>query len=129
MFLVFRANGARDWATNLEISTKHGDKVDKVEFHHIFPKAYMRKVRPDLDPRLVDDIANLAFIGSKTNKEISDHAPKEYAALFPEDFLKAQLVEFAEGTDDPGGFERFIENRRASLAEAINKFLGLSQAG
>lgn len=127
MFLAFRANGAQDWTTGLKISSKHADKADKIEFHHIFPKAYMRKARTDLDPRLVDDIANLAFIGAKTNKEISARAPKEYAAGFPAQQLKAQLVEFPDGTDDPERFERFIENRRRALAEEINKFLGFNE--
>lgn len=126
MFLAFRANGAQDWTTQLNISPKHADKADKIEFHHIFPKAYMRKVRSDLDPRLVDDIANLAFIGAKTNKEISAHAPKEYAAWYSEELLKAQLVEFPDGTDDPDSFERFVENRRSALAQEINKFLGFT---
>ncbi|MFJ6313693.1 GmrSD restriction endonuclease domain-containing protein [Pseudarthrobacter oxydans] len=127
MFLAFRANGAQDWTTGLKISPKHADKADKIEFHHIFPKGYMRKARPDLDPRLVDDIANLAFIGAKTNKEISAHAPKEYAAWFSGEQLKAQLVEFPDGMDDPEGFERFIENRRGALAQEINEFLGFNE--
>lgn len=127
MFLAFRANGAQDWTTGLKISPKHADKADKIEFHHIFPKAYMRKARPDLDPRLVDDIANLAFIGAKTNKEINAHAPKDYAAWFSAEQLRAQLVEFPDGTDDHEKFETFIENRRSALAQEINKFLGFNE--
>nr|WP_275588211.1 DUF262 domain-containing protein [Paenarthrobacter ilicis] len=127
MFLAFRANGAQDWTTNLKISPKHADKADKIEFHHIFPKAYMREARKDLDPRLVDDIANLAFIGARTNKEISAQAPMEYASWFPEKVLKAQLVEFPDGTGAPERFEKFIENRRNALTREINKFLGLSE--
>lgn len=127
MFLAFRANGAKDWSTHLRISPKHADKADKIEFHHIFPKAYMRKARGDLDPRLVDDIANLAFISAKTNKEISAHSPKEYAPWYSEELLRAQQVEFPNATDDPVHFEKFIENRRSAVAREINKFLGFNE--
>ena len=127
MFLAFRANGARDWTTKLQISPKHADRADKIEFHHIFPKAYMRNARADLDARLIDDIANLAFIGAKTNKEITHHAPKQYVAWFAEDLFKTQLIEFPDGANDADGYEAFIENRRRMLAEEINKFLRLNE--
>ena len=127
IFLAFRANGARDWTTKLQISPKHADRADKIEFHHIFPKAYMRNARADLDARLIDDIANLAFIGAKTNKEITHHSPKQYAAWFAEDLFKTQLIEFPDGANDADGYEAFIENRRRMLAEEINKFLRLNE--
>lgn len=127
LFLAFRAKGAKDWATNLEISPKHSGSADKIEFHHIFPKAYMKKARAGVEPREVDDIANLAFIGAKTNKEIRDRAPQEYASDYASDLMAAQLVSFPDGTDAPEQFERFLEIRRAALASEINRFLGLPE--
>jgi hypothetical protein len=125
IFMALRANGARDWATNLVISPKHAGSADKIEFHHIFPKAYLKKVRPDLDAREVDDIANLAFIGSKTNKEIRDRGPSEYAADYSPSLLDAQLVSFNDGHDQPEAYEQFIADRRQALAAEVNNFLGL----
>lgn len=124
MFLLFRANGACDWASNLQISPKLEGYADKIEFHHIFPKAFMTRERSDLDPRLFDDIANLPFISAETNKRIRDRAPKDYAADYPAARLQAQLVTFPDDTNIPSQFEQFCENRRAALAEAINEFLG-----
>lgn len=123
IFLALRANGARDWTTNLVISPRHAGSADKIEFHHIFPKAYLKKVRPDLEARAVDDIANLAFIGSKTNKEIRDRGPHEYVSDYAAPLLDAQLVSFAGGLDQPDQFEQFVANRRQLLADEINKFL------
>jgi uncharacterized protein with ParB-like and HNH nuclease domain len=41
MFLAFKADGAKDWNTNLEISVNHGGKQDKLQFHHIFLKFHV----------------------------------------------------------------------------------------
>lgn len=125
LFLAMRLDGARDWKTNLEISPKHGGSADKIEFHHIFPKAFMKRARPDLEVRDVDDFANLAFIGSETNKDIRDRPPSEYAGDYDNELLAVQLVTFVDGTAHPDAFERFIEHRRAAIAERLNRFLGL----
>lgn len=125
IFLALKARGARDWATNLAISPKHGGAADKIEFHHIYPKAYLRRTRPDIDGRDVDDIANLAFISARTNKDIRDRPPYEYAVDYDPELLKAQLISLAPDNDSPADFERFVAFRRTELARAINSFLGL----
>ncbi len=125
LFLAFRQDRARDWATNLEISPKHHGKSDVIEYHHIFPKAYLKKKRPDLAQPVVDDIANLAFIGSTTNKRITDRAPSEYRTDFEGSLLSAQLIDFDGGLDEPASFEAFTEARRAAIARRLNTFLGL----
>lgn len=125
LFLAFRRDRARDWATNLEISPKHHGKSDVIEYHHIFPKAYLKKKRPDLPQPVVDDIANLAFIGSTTNKKITDRAPSEYRADFERSLLSVQLIDFDGGLDEPASFEAFTEARRAAIARRLNAFLGL----
>ena len=127
MFLMFRSAGARDWATNLQISPKHSGSADKIEFHHIFPKAHLRRERPDLEAREVDDIANLAFIGAQTNKEIRDRPPREYATRFTPTRLAEQLVTIDGELDGAENFEKFTERRRSALADAINKVLGVDE--
>lgn len=125
MFLAFRAADARDWKTNLKISAKHAGKADTIEYHHVFPKAYLRKVQPHLANGQVDDIANLAFIGSETNKKITDRAPKDYRLDFSDEVMATQLIDFADSRDAETGFERFVEHRRAAIAARLNEFIGL----
>lgn len=75
MFLAFRAAGAKDWRSHLAIALDHSGAQHRLQFHHIFPKAVLKT---SFTAREADDIANLAFIGGKTNRAISDKAPAVY---------------------------------------------------
>src|SRR6266568_2998973 len=75
MFLAFRDAGARDWQSNLAIALGHRGAQHRLQFHHIFPKAVLKG---SYTAREADDIANLAFIAGKTNRQISDKAPSNY---------------------------------------------------
>jgi hypothetical protein len=63
MFLAFRAAGAKDWTSNLQISLDHSGAQHKLQFHHFFPKALLTKHH--FTTRDADDIANLTFIGGR----------------------------------------------------------------
>jgi len=126
MFLAFRAAEARDWKTSLKIGANHAGKADAIEYHHLFPKAYLRREKPNLISGQVDDIANLAFIGSETNKIISDRAPSEYKTDFSAQVMGRQLVDFSHGLDAAEDFEQFITKRRAAIAARLNEFIGVS---
>lgn len=128
MFLAFKADGAKDWNTNLEISVNHGGKQDKLQFHHIFPTAYMKKQAKLMELPNTDDIANLAFIGGKTNREISDKAPIDYLKKILEGSGKIQLEKQAIPTDPellkPEAFAEFLFQRRELVAKKLNIFIG-----
>lgn len=130
MFLAFRADEAKDWNTNLEISINHSGKQDKLQFHHIFPTAYMKKKAKDLDAPSTNDIANLAFIGGKTNREISDKAPSDYLKQLLMSPNVIQLEKQAIPTDiellKPEAFDKFLKLRREMIAKRLNQFLGNS---
>jgi hypothetical protein len=128
MFLAFKEDGARDWNTNLTISVNHSGKQDKLQFHHIFPTAFMKKQAKLMDLPSTDDIANLAFIGGKTNREISDKAPADYMKKILEGDGKVQLENQAIPTDlellKPESYADFLTLRRKLIAERLNRFLG-----
>ena len=75
MFLAFRADGAKDWRSNLAIALDHEGAHHRLQFHHIFPKAVLKSAYTS---READDIANLCFISGKTNRQISDKEPSQY---------------------------------------------------
>jgi hypothetical protein len=124
MFLTFRSADARDWKTNLKIGINHAGKADAIEYHHVFPKAYLRKHVPNIGANMVDDIANLAFIGSETNKIIGDKSPSNYKREFSEEVLARQLVHLPDGLDTSENFELFLTKRRSLIADNLNEFIG-----
>ncbi|MDO9016034.1 MAG: DUF262 domain-containing protein [Deltaproteobacteria bacterium] len=126
MFLAFRAAGAQDWSSNIGIALDHKGNQHKLQFHHLFPKAVLRKHYPARD---ADDIANLAFIGGKTNRQISDREPAKY---FPEVFAKSTSAAFDAQcipTDSVllsvSAYRDFLAERRTRIAARLNAFLGV----
>jgi hypothetical protein len=130
MFLAFREVDATDWETHLAISPSHSGVSDRIQFHHIFPKAYLKRKAPELVTRQVDDIANLAFIGGRTNLKITDKAPKDYLASIVNSDTKVELEKQCIPTDiklyEVENFGLFMEERRKLLLNRLNEFLDIS---
>lgn len=125
MFLAFRRAGAKDWRSNLTIALDHSGAQHRLQFHHIFPKAVRKSA---YTAREADDIANLAFIGGKTNRAISDKAPAEY---FPALIAKAGHGAFEAQCIPTQGtllqlesYKVFLAQRRQEVTQRLNRFLG-----
>jgi len=124
MFLAFRAAGATDWYSNLLISLDHSGAQHRLQFHHIFPKAILKA---GYTSRESDDIANLAFIGGKTNRSISDKPPAEYLpnliqrlGTAPFDMQCIPIHTDLLGTQR---YKEFLEMRRTQITVRLNEFL------
>lgn len=127
MFIAFREDGAKDWYSKLEISVKHRGNEDKLQFHHIFPKAFLKQSYPDLRRNQVNDISNLAFIGGKTNREISAKPPAEYLKKIIEskdvELLNLQAIPTEGEILDEYSYDDFLLKRRKAIVKRINKLL------
>lgn len=125
MFLAFKSAGARDWHSNLAISLDHSGVQHRLQFHHIFPKALLTK-KAGVTPREADDIANLAFIGGKTNRAISDKAPASYLPPLiqqhPQSFT-AQVIPTSAELLELDSYKAFLTERRTLIAKRLNEFL------
>lgn len=124
MFLAFRAAEAKDWLSNIAIAINHQGKQHKLQFHHIFPQARMKGA---YTPREVNDIANLCFIGGKTNRQIKDKEPKDY---FPEIIdengctpFEAQCIPTEKEFLSRENYKDFLLERRKRIATRLNEFL------
>jgi len=129
MFLAFRAAEARDWRSNLTISLGHSGAQHWLQFHHIFPKAVLKSA---FTSREADDIANLAFIGGKTNRSISDKSPREYlpeaiCKAGPEAF-SAQCIPINPELLELSHYKDFLIERRRLISNRLNQFLGTEPA-
>jgi hypothetical protein len=124
MFLAFRAGGAKDWRSNLVISLNHSGSQHQLEFHHIFPKAILKK---DYSSREADDIANLAFIGGSTNRKISSKSPAAYLASVLEKIgpfgLASQAIPSDPRLFEVENYKEFLAERRHAIAKYLNEFL------
>jgi hypothetical protein len=127
MFLAFRADGARDWTSNLQISLDHSGAQHRLQFHHFFPKALLGKA--GFSSREADDIANLTFISGRTNRKISDKPPSVYLPEIIERQGNEPLSLQAIPNDllllETNKYRDFLMARRVLLAARINSFLGI----
>lgn len=124
MFLAFRSAGAKDWRSNLAIALDHSGSHHRLQFHHIFPKAVLKT---SYTGREADDIANLCFVGGKTNRQISDKQPSQY---FPPLIEKSggapfemQCIPTAQSLLGVETYKEFLRERRAVIAKRLNDFL------
>ncbi len=126
LYIVLKANGAKDWKTGLALSDQHLGASHKIQYHHIFPKSLL----PDVgyEKREINEIANMAFIGGKTNREIRNKKPIEYLekeiiTKRGEDALASQLVTIDRNLWHIENYRNFLVDRRKKIADAINKFM------
>jgi len=130
-YIVARSQGAVDWFTGLKLYGKNIGKPYRIEDHHIFPQSSLYKSgKYDSGNRehvrIVNELANRAFLTSKANLHASNALPEKYltgvVGNFP-DALRAQFV-----PDDPSlwqfdRYEDFLAERRKQIATAINDFM------
>jgi hypothetical protein len=124
-------NGARDFHTGNRLTTDFlSDPQRKVEDHHIFATAYLKK---KLGRRAENSILNRCLIDNVTNKIISDKAPSAYlkgvedhlGAERLEDVLSSHLIP----TSGPGApindeVDAFLHAREQLLLKAISSVTG-----
>lgn len=127
MFLAFKGAGATDWRTQVAISLDHSGAQHRLQFHHFFPKDVLKG---RYAARLANDIANLSFIGGKTNQKIgkkppSDYLPPVLAKTGPAPF-DAQCIPTSPALLTVDRYEDFLKERRALIAARLNQFLGLT---
>jgi hypothetical protein len=124
LFLAFRATEAKDWRSNLAISLDHSGPHHRLQFHHIFPKAQLKK---GFTSREAVDIANLAFVGGETNRGISDKPPATYlpplVAQHGAQVFDAQAIPIEADLLAVPNYKAFLAQRRKLIAARLNEFL------
>lgn len=124
VFIALKENGALDWYTGLGLSLSHQGQYHYIQYHHIFPKSLLKD---KYDPKEINEIANLAFISGKTNKQISNKKPDEYLRdiinKYGTDAVEKQAVTTDENLLKLDKFIDFIEKRRVDLAKRLNEFV------
>ncbi len=124
LYLLTRMGEARDWGTGLALKSSLLGKMNKLEVHHIFPKAqlYKRKFkRPE-----VNALGNFCFLTKDTNLQISDRLPEDYFAEIEAKHpgaLASQWIPIDPSLWKMENYRAFLEARRELLAAETNKRL------
>ncbi|MFN7491092.1 MAG: hypothetical protein ACK5QK_15365, partial [Chryseotalea sp.] len=107
------------------IGEKMVGRIHALQFHHIFPKSLLK--RQSVSSKEINEIANLAFIGGRTNRNISNKEPEKY--LFEvikdrgEEILGHHLLPSDRNLWKLNSYQDFLIYRREKLVESINSFL------
>jgi hypothetical protein len=121
---VTRANNPVDWKTGEPLKGSY-----ELESHHIFPRG---KLYEEYDSgnsthrKMVNEIANRAFLTPQTNRELGDSLPENYLPEIVEDHPEALESQFIpENTElwKMDNYEDFLAKRRELLADAINDYM------
>lgn len=121
LYMLTRMGEARDWGTGLPLKANLLGKMNRLEVHHIFPKAQLYKRQYYRSE--VNALANFCFLTKDTNLNISDRLPDEY---FPEIEAKHPGALASQWIpEDPAlwrmeNFRDFLEARKALLAAETN---------
>jgi len=125
LFMIAKQKGVKDWFTGLGISEKTTGKTHAVQFHHIMPKSLL-KIH-GYDNRLINDMANLTFIGGRTNKSLGNKPLKDYLSEIinkqGEIVYEHNLIPRDEHMLEIENFEAFLNYRRNAIVNEINSFI------
>jgi len=125
LFLIAKQKGVKDWFTGVGINEKNAGRAHAVQFHHIIPKSLLKN--HGYDSKSINDIANLTFIGGKTNRNISNKLPTTYLAeiitkrghsVYGDNHIPVDKLLW-----EIENFTSFLEYRRKLLVNEINNFI------
>ncbi|MDE0034627.1 MAG: DUF262 domain-containing protein [Deltaproteobacteria bacterium] len=124
LYMLTRMGEAKDWGNGLPLKAAMLGTLNRLEVHHIFPKA--RLYAHGYERSQVNALANFCFLTQGTNLSISDRLPNEY---FPEveakhpGALASQWIPTDTALWQVENYGEFLEARRTLLAAEMNRRL------
>jgi len=124
LYLLSRVCAARDFCSGLGIRGSLLGKMQQLEVHHIFPKAFLYK--HGYGKAEVNAVANFCLLTKDCNLEILDKEPSKYLPHY--ESLRPGVLASQWIPEDPHlwkseNFREFLEERRRLLATAANEFM------
>ncbi|MDY4223362.1 MAG: DUF262 domain-containing protein [Candidatus Limivicinus sp.] len=111
-------------------------QANSKNYHHFFPKAYMRKVHPEVEDWLVNHIGNITIVDDFLNKRsIRDRAPSKYISEYMaknadlEKALNSHLISTVPGwgvLEDE--YQTFFQNRLNWFSKELKGRVIVTQA-
>ena len=122
--LAFKSN-AQDWNTNGYHIKAEASGPYQPQWHHIFPRKWLKDNVPDIQVTSIDTVANMAVISAEANRKISASDPSKYVAelgLAARGLLEQQAIPDPTFVG-PGQYYKWLESRADRLAIESNKYL------
>jgi len=132
VYVLAKSRGATDWFNGIPLYVPPSGPY-AIHSHHIFPKSLLYSERGGYEPenhlhkKIVNEIANRAFLTGPTNLGIGDQAPSEYLPTVAEQYpgaLEKQFVPIDPNLWTLERYEDFLAARRQLMADAINDRMG-----
>jgi hypothetical protein len=125
LYLLVYNNNAQDWDSTGQRLGFEGTTLlsdFQPQWHHIFPKEYLRG---NVNSALIDYLANIAVIGPSINIRISNKAPLSYITKYQitEEKLEQQFIKKDFSSVEFNQFEEWLNDRANILAEKSNEYL------
>lgn len=122
--LILANNSPKSFISGKEIDLdKALQRYNRSEFHHIYPKAYLRE-QGVTDTR-INSLANFCFLSSAENKNIGRRKPSEYITQLPPPPKRDQVLSsaFCEESLFDDNFEKFYSQRAELLTSFANNLM------
>lgn len=129
VYILAKAHGAVDWFNGLPLGTPHGSTY-RIHNHHIFPQSVLYRSGYDEDNHLhrkiVNEIANRAFLTAETNLSVSNRLPEKYLPEVEQRYpgaLSRQFIPVDPLLWKVERFPDFLEARREIMTRKLNEFV------
>jgi hypothetical protein len=128
-YMATNENGIYDPINKIKIgyNKKKGDANIgyQPEWHHIFPRAYLKKNGKNMGVDEINAFANIMILGSKSNQLIGKKAPKDYLREYnvKNEFLHQQFIPVQIKKQSAYHYKRFINQRSKILAKKLTAYL------
>ncbi len=125
IYLLAFKNDAQDWNTDGYRIRAEAVGSYEPEWHHIFPRKWLRDNVPGIDRKIIDSVANMAVISGGANRKIAVKAPKDYIAelnLAARGLLDQQAIPDPTFVE-PKQYQDWLRGRAERLAQASNQYL------
>ena len=120
LYMLTRMGSACDWGNGLPLKASLLGKMNRLEVHHIFPKAQLYKYKyPRAD---ANAIANFCFLTKDTNLNIRDRLPEDYFPKVESNHpgaLASQWIPMDPRLWKTENYREFLEARKVLLESAV----------
>ena len=125
IYLLAFKNDAQDWNTDGYRIRAEAVGSYEPEWHHVFPRKWLRDNVSGIDRKIIDSVANMAVISGGANRKIAAKAPKDYIAelnLAARGLLDQQAIPDPTFVE-PKQYQDWLRGRAERLAQASNQYL------